>query len=144
MWTGFIWLRIGTGGGLLSTRYTLCPIKGEKFLDKLSDCQLLKDCAPWSNKGQQSFAWWNPVIYFSVHFDDYLTQIWPPYHALKGFFRKRHRVLVKAFSKTLTEPQVSKKTTRSTRDLHKCNSLLPATRFWSWRWTESDRHYIAQ
>jgi hypothetical protein len=26
--------------------------KGGEFLDELSDCQLLKDCAPWSSEPQ--------------------------------------------------------------------------------------------
>jgi hypothetical protein len=41
VWTGYMWLRIGTSGGL--------SVKGGEFLDCLSDYQLLKkDSNPWT------------------------------------------------------------------------------------------------
>jgi hypothetical protein len=42
LWTKFMWLRIGTGGGLS------CSIKCMEFLDQLKTCYLLEDCASWS------------------------------------------------------------------------------------------------
>jgi hypothetical protein len=60
VWTECMSLRVGTSGSEPST-----SIKGGKFLDWLSDCQLLKDFAPWSHlvslghvkvKGGMSYA----------------------------------------------------------------------------------------
>jgi hypothetical protein len=44
VWSGFIWIRIRSSGGLLWTRYKTCGyIKGGEFLDQLSNYS-----APWS------------------------------------------------------------------------------------------------
>jgi hypothetical protein len=44
VWTGFIWLRLGTSDGLLLKRVTnfKCSIKCGDSLDSLRNCQLLK------------------------------------------------------------------------------------------------------
>ena len=49
-WTGLIWLRIGTGGGLSGavTNFRV-PLTSGEILDQLRTCQLLrKDSAPWN------------------------------------------------------------------------------------------------
>jgi hypothetical protein len=47
--TVFIWLSTGTDGGLCEhRREPSSSMKGDEFLDQLSDYVLLKDSAPWS------------------------------------------------------------------------------------------------
>jgi hypothetical protein len=53
VWTGCIWLRIGTNGGLSYScehgNELPGSIKSGEFLDYMSDCLFLKkDSAPWS------------------------------------------------------------------------------------------------
>jgi hypothetical protein len=50
MWTGFIWVRTGSIGGLCTHDNLLSgSVTGEEFLGKLNDYQLLKkDLDPWS------------------------------------------------------------------------------------------------
>jgi hypothetical protein len=49
MWIGFIWLRIGPGGGVLQSKALLGSVKGGEFFEQLSNCWLVrKESAPWS------------------------------------------------------------------------------------------------
>jgi hypothetical protein len=47
IWTGFIWLRIETSGGLVDTVMNLSSIKCCKFLEWPRGCWLVKDSSPW-------------------------------------------------------------------------------------------------
>lgn len=49
VWVGFMWLMVGYGWqAVLSMIMNLISIKGTILLNKMSDCQVLKDSAPWS------------------------------------------------------------------------------------------------
>jgi hypothetical protein len=54
VWTGFIWLTIGTNDSSYEHGdEPLGSMKGEELFEQLNDYQLLnKDCALWVNKGK--------------------------------------------------------------------------------------------
>jgi hypothetical protein len=58
LWTGYIWLRIGTSDGFFEhDNETLVSIRGGELLNQLSEYQLLKDSAVWLYSVFESRIW---------------------------------------------------------------------------------------